>query len=73
MLTLEDLSFPRVNLVPPNSRYSLVSLHLIDADKDHLQVSVEELFSKQVENEVEVRGPPVSKAFDKEGNPTKVE
>lgn len=26
-----------------------------------------------MENEVEVRGPPVSKAFDKEGNPTKVE
>ncbi|XP_009776244.1 glycine--tRNA ligase, chloroplastic/mitochondrial 2 isoform X2 [Nicotiana tabacum] len=36
-----------------------------------LVVSVEELFPKQVENEVEVRGPPVSKAFDKEGNPTK--
>lgn len=36
-----------------------------------LVVSVEKLHSKQVENEVEIRGPPVSKAFDKEGNPTK--
>lgn len=25
-----------------------------------------------MENEVEVRGPPVSKAFDDQGNPTKV-
>ncbi|PHT95360.1 hypothetical protein T459_03242 [Capsicum annuum] len=43
------------------------------ADKDHLQVSIEKLHPKQVENEVEIRGPPVSKAFDKAGNPTKVE
>jgi glycyl-tRNA synthetase len=27
---------------------------------------------KQTEVEVEVRGPPVAKAFDQEGNPTKV-
>ncbi|KAF9602974.1 hypothetical protein IFM89_032977 [Coptis chinensis] len=35
------------------------------------QVLVEGLFSKQTENETEVRGPPVAKAFDLEGNPTK--
>ncbi|XP_027106595.2 glycine--tRNA ligase, chloroplastic/mitochondrial 2 isoform X2 [Coffea arabica] len=35
------------------------------------QVHVENLWAKQVENEVEVRGPPVSKAFDQQGNPTK--
>lgn len=39
---------------------------------NHLQVHVESLCSKQKENEVEVRGPPVSKAFDNQGNPTKV-
>jgi hypothetical protein len=27
---------------------------------------------KQTEVEVELRGPPVAKAFDEEGNPTKV-
>ncbi|XP_004515344.1 glycine--tRNA ligase, chloroplastic/mitochondrial 2 isoform X1 [Cicer arietinum] len=36
-----------------------------------LVVSVENLLTKQTEQEVEVRGPPVSKAFDNEGNPTK--
>ncbi|KAL3516847.1 hypothetical protein ACH5RR_023749 [Cinchona calisaya] len=36
-----------------------------------LVVHVENLWAKQVENEVEVRGPPVSKAFDQQGNPTK--
>ncbi|WJX35066.1 Glycine--tRNA ligase, chloroplastic/mitochondrial 2 [Trifolium repens] len=35
------------------------------------QVSVENLVAKQTGQEVEVRGPPVSKAFDQEGNPTK--
>ncbi|XP_045828215.1 glycine--tRNA ligase, chloroplastic/mitochondrial 2-like isoform X2 [Trifolium pratense] len=42
---------------------------VVDARK---QVSVENLITKQTEQEVEVRGPPVSKAFDQEGNPTKV-
>ncbi|KAI5389053.1 hypothetical protein KIW84_074639 [Lathyrus oleraceus] len=37
-----------------------------------LGVSIENLFTKQTEQEIEVRGPPVSKAFDQEGNPTKV-
>ncbi|KAI9094510.1 hypothetical protein K1719_026630 [Acacia pycnantha] len=36
-----------------------------------LVVAVENLCSKQAEKEVEVRGPPVSKAFDEQGNPTK--
>ncbi|XP_045788183.1 glycine--tRNA ligase, chloroplastic/mitochondrial 2 isoform X1 [Trifolium pratense] len=36
-----------------------------------LVVSVENLITKQTGQEVEVRGPPVSKAFDQEGNPTK--
>ncbi|KAG7026000.1 Glycine--tRNA ligase, chloroplastic/mitochondrial 2 [Cucurbita argyrosperma subsp. argyrosperma] len=36
-----------------------------------LVVTVESLCSKQVEKEIEVRGPPVSKAFDDKGNPTK--
>ncbi|KAJ9563362.1 hypothetical protein OSB04_008522, partial [Centaurea solstitialis] len=36
-----------------------------------LVISVENLCSKQVANEVEVRGPPASKAFDNQGNPTK--
>uniref|UniRef100_A0A5B6Z5F0 glycine--tRNA ligase n=1 Tax=Davidia involucrata TaxID=16924 RepID=A0A5B6Z5F0_DAVIN len=36
-----------------------------------LLVRVENLCPMQVKNEVEVRGPPVSKAFDHEGNPTK--
>ncbi|KAL4015148.1 hypothetical protein IC575_027385 [Cucumis melo] len=36
-----------------------------------LVVTVESLCSKQVEKEFEVRGPPVSKAFDDQGNPTK--
>ncbi|RWR78792.1 glycine--tRNA ligase, chloroplastic/mitochondrial 2 isoform X1 [Cinnamomum micranthum f. kanehirae] len=34
-------------------------------------VLVEKLSSKQVENELEIRGPPVAKAFDDNGNPTK--
>ena len=38
----------------------------------HLQVCVKNLSTKQAENEVEVRGPPVSKAFDGQRNPTKV-
>ncbi|OVA10589.1 Glycine-tRNA ligase [Macleaya cordata] len=36
-----------------------------------LVVLVGSLCSKQVANEVEVRGPPVVKAFDQQGNPTK--
>lgn len=36
-----------------------------------LVVCVESLWTKQEENNVEVRGPPVSKAFDHQGNPTK--
>ncbi|XP_064995666.1 glycine--tRNA ligase, chloroplastic/mitochondrial 2 isoform X3 [Musa acuminata AAA Group] len=36
-----------------------------------LVIFVESLSHKQAENEVEVRGPPASKAFDSEGNPTK--
>ncbi|KAL5560498.1 hypothetical protein UlMin_036709 [Ulmus minor] len=36
-----------------------------------LVIFVEDLSTKQLENEVEVRGPPVSKAFDDQGNPTK--
>ncbi|KAL9175880.1 hypothetical protein ABFS82_02G141100 [Erythranthe guttata] len=36
-----------------------------------LVVHVENLCDKQVANQVEVRGPPASKAFDEEGNPTK--
>lgn len=38
----------------------------------HVQVCVEGLSTKQAEIELEVRGPPVSKAFDQQGNPTKV-
>ncbi|KAK8615069.1 hypothetical protein V6N13_068855 [Hibiscus sabdariffa] len=34
-------------------------------------ISVENLCPKQAENELEVRGPPVSKAYDTQGNPTK--
>ncbi|GMN55645.1 hypothetical protein TIFTF001_024757 [Ficus carica] len=37
-----------------------------------LVVFVENLCTKQEENEVEVRGPPASKAFDVQGNPTKL-
>ncbi|XP_050386731.1 glycine--tRNA ligase, chloroplastic/mitochondrial 2 isoform X2 [Argentina anserina] len=36
-----------------------------------LVVSVGNLCTKQLENDVEVRGPPVSKSFDDQGNPTK--
>ncbi|XP_037495831.1 glycine--tRNA ligase, chloroplastic/mitochondrial 2 isoform X1 [Jatropha curcas] len=36
-----------------------------------LVVCVENLCTKQAGNEVEVRGPPVLKAFDEQGNPTK--
>ncbi|XP_025811271.1 glycine--tRNA ligase, chloroplastic/mitochondrial 2 isoform X3 [Panicum hallii] len=36
-----------------------------------LAIVVENLSMKQTEVEVEVRGPPVAKAFDQEGNPTK--
>lgn len=36
-----------------------------------LVVFVESLCQKQSENEFEARGPPVSKAFDQQGNPTK--
>ncbi|KAJ8773051.1 hypothetical protein K2173_028228 [Erythroxylum novogranatense] len=36
-----------------------------------LVVHVESLHTKQDENEVDVRGPPVLKAFDEQGNPTK--
>lgn len=36
-----------------------------------LVVLIDQLCAKQVENEVEVRGPPASKAFDEQGNPTK--
>lgn len=38
----------------------------------YFQMCVEDLSAKQAENVVEVRGPPTSKAFDDEGNPTKV-
>ena len=37
-----------------------------------MQVVVENLSVKQMEEEVELRGPPVAKAFDKEGKPSKV-
>lgn len=37
-----------------------------------VQVHVDNLSDKQVANQVEVRGPPASKAFDQLGNPTKV-
>lgn len=37
-----------------------------------LQVWIENLDSKQTESEIEIRGPPSTKAFDHEGNPTKV-
>ncbi|WCJ23023.1 Glycine--tRNA ligase beta subunit [Euphorbia peplus] len=36
-----------------------------------LVVCIDDLCPKQTENEVEIRGPPVSKAFDAQGNPTK--
>ncbi|KAJ1257510.1 hypothetical protein BS78_10G001800 [Paspalum vaginatum] len=36
-----------------------------------LTIVVENLSMKQTEVEVEIRGPPVAKAFDQEGNPTK--
>ncbi|KAL8500437.1 hypothetical protein ACS0TY_020147 [Phlomoides rotata] len=36
-----------------------------------LVVHVDNLCEKQVANQVEVRGPPASKAFDQQGNPTK--
>ncbi|XP_042027654.1 glycine--tRNA ligase, chloroplastic/mitochondrial 2-like isoform X4 [Salvia splendens] len=36
-----------------------------------LVVHVDDLIAKQVANQVEVRGPPASKAFDQQGNPTK--
>lgn len=36
-----------------------------------LVVCIDGLCARQVENEVEVRGPPVSKAFDNQGNPSK--
>ncbi|KAG9452154.1 hypothetical protein H6P81_005058 [Aristolochia fimbriata] len=36
-----------------------------------LVVHVERLSSRQMEKEVEMRGPPVAKAFDDQGNPTK--
>ncbi|KAL3815004.1 hypothetical protein ACJIZ3_016272 [Penstemon smallii] len=36
-----------------------------------LVVCVDSLSDKQVANQVEVRGPPLSKAFDQQGNPTK--
>lgn len=36
-----------------------------------LVVHVESLFPKQVESEAEIRGPPVAKAFDRDGRPTK--
>lgn len=37
-----------------------------------VQVHVDNLSDKQVANQVEVRGPPASKAFDQQGKPTKV-
>ncbi|KAK6162665.1 hypothetical protein DH2020_002506 [Rehmannia glutinosa] len=37
-----------------------------------LVVRVDNLCDKQVANQVEARGPPASKAFDQQGNPTKV-
>jgi glycyl-tRNA synthetase beta subunit len=45
---------------------------MICAFLSHFQVCVENLCTKQAEQEVEVRGPPVSKAFDNQGNATKV-
>lgn len=38
----------------------------------NFQICVESLYAKQIDNEVEVRGPPASKAFDDQGKPTKV-
>lgn len=37
-----------------------------------MQVHVDNLSDKQVAYQVEVRGPPASKAFDQQGMPTKV-
>ncbi|KAI3434209.1 Glycine--tRNA ligase [Psidium guajava] len=36
-----------------------------------LVICVESLHAKQTDNEVEIRGPPASKAFDEQGKPTK--
>ncbi|XP_048128782.1 glycine--tRNA ligase, chloroplastic/mitochondrial 2 isoform X2 [Rhodamnia argentea] len=36
-----------------------------------LVICVESLYAKQTDNEIEVRGPPASKAFDEQGKPTK--
>ena len=54
---------------------SFISSHwmvMMCAFLSHFQVCVENLCTKQAEKEVEVRGPPVSKAFDNQGNATKV-
>lgn len=36
------------------------------------QIFIEKLNSKQTESQIEVRGPPATKAYDQKGNPTKV-
>lgn len=36
------------------------------------QIRVQSLCSNQTENKLEIRGPPLAKAFDLQGNPTKV-
>ncbi|XP_054784109.1 glycine--tRNA ligase, chloroplastic/mitochondrial 2 isoform X2 [Prosopis cineraria] len=74
---------PPQNVVDASKQLKDLMLQLLEKQRlDHgdvqafgtprrLVVAVENLSTKQAEKEVEVRGPPVSKAFDGQGNPTK--
>ncbi|KAL5799004.1 hypothetical protein ACOSQ2_003824 [Xanthoceras sorbifolium] len=74
--TMNPLTYLRVLGPEPWNvvMWSLVSVWMIViTEKTQIgsNVCVENLCKKQTANEVEVRGPPVSKAFDQQGNPTK--
>ncbi|KAM0920529.1 hypothetical protein ACQ4PT_007477 [Festuca glaucescens] len=64
--TREDIGYPLGTYQEANLIYPHVS------KKNSRKVVVENLSMKQMEEEVELRGPPVSKAFDQEGKPSKV-
>ncbi|KAF3445590.1 hypothetical protein FNV43_RR10766 [Rhamnella rubrinervis] len=83
VLEIGTEEMPPQDVVDASQQLKDLMLHLLDKQRlshgelqaygtpRRLVVFVENLCTKQEENEVEVRGPPVSKAFDEQGNPTK--
>ncbi|XP_060673188.1 glycine--tRNA ligase, chloroplastic/mitochondrial 2 isoform X2 [Ziziphus jujuba] len=83
VLEIGTEEMPPQDVVDASQQLKDLMLQLLDKQRLHhgelqafgtprrLVIFVENLSTKQEENEVEVRGPPVLKAFDEKGNPTK--